>query len=344
MSIAETVQNGAAPVALPTRVGQGTAVEQSRAVAQVQAAMLVAQQCPRSVPSALAEMRESCRIARLAEKAFFRFNRGDGMVTGPSVHLARELARCWGNIEYGLIEMRRDDDGAHQSEMQAFAWDLERNTRNASTFIVPHVRWTKKTGAKALDDPRDIYENNANNGARRVREAVFAVLPRWFTDEAQDICMETLKNGGGKPLAQRIADAVSWFEGAGVSLDQMERRLGAASGKWTPVDLAQLTVIRGSLQRGEIRVEDEFEPRRVSMAEVTGAPAKPSAASATEELSVFEKLTARTSWATSTGELEEIYQECVTAQNAGQITAEQFAQLDAQGAAVAAQINPPDGA
>lgn len=274
MSIAETVQNGAAPVAVPSRVGQGTAVEQSRAVAQVQAAMLVAQQCPRSVPSALAEMRESCRIQRLAEKAFFRFNRGDGMVTGPSVHLARELARCWGNIEYGLIEMRRDDDGAHQSEMQAFAWDLERNTRNASTFIVPHVRWTRKTGSKALDDPRDIYENNANNGARRVREAVFAVLPRWFTDEAQDICMETLKSGGGKPLAQRIADAVSWFESAGVSLDQMERRLGAVSGKWTPVDLAQLTVIRGSMQRGEIRAEDEFEPRHVTVAELVPAPAK----------------------------------------------------------------------
>ena len=153
------------------------------------------------------------------------------------------------------------------------SWDLERNTRNASTFIVPHVRWTKKTGAKALDDPRDIYENNANNGARRVREAVFAVLPRWFTDEAQDICMETLKNGGGKPLAQRIADAVSWFESQGVSLDQMERRLGAPSGKWTPVDLAQLTVIRGSLHRGEIRVEDEFEPRRVSAADLAAPPA-----------------------------------------------------------------------
>ncbi|HWU21062.1 MAG TPA: hypothetical protein VN088_06035 [Nocardioides sp.] len=338
MSIADTVQNGAVPVALPSRVGQGTAVEQSRAVAQVQAAVLVAQQCPRSAPRALAEMKESCRIPRLAEKAFFRFNRGDGMVTGPSIHLARELARCWGNIEYGLIEMRRDDEGAHQSEMQAFAWDLERNTRNASTFIVPHVRWTKKSGAKALDDPRDIYENNANNGARRVREAIFAVLPRYFTDEAQDICMQTLQDGGGKPLPQRIADAIGWFETAGVSVDQLERRLGATSGKWTPVDLAQLTVIRGSLQRGEIRAEEEFEPRRLTVGELAGAPAEAQQHPKAPK-GVFEKLQADTSWAASNGDLEAVYQRAVAAREKNEITPEQMAQLEKLGDAKAEEFS-----
>lgn len=278
MSIAETVQNGAAPVALPSRVGQGTAVEQSRAVAQVQAAMVVAQQCPRDLQAAVAAMRETCKIQRLAEKAFFRFNRGgeDGVITGPTIHLARELARCWGNIEYGLIEMRRDDEHG-QSEMQAFAWDIERNTRNASTFIVPHARWTKKNGAKALQDPRDIYENNANNGARRVREAIFAVLPLWFTDEAQDLCNETLQKGGGVPLPKRIANCIEQFEQGGVTLVQLEQKIGLPSGRWTAVDLAQLAVILGSLKRGEVRVEDEFEPRRLTASELAAAPAKPQA-------------------------------------------------------------------
>jgi len=263
--------NGAVPVALPSRVGQGTAVEQSRAVAQVQAAVLVAMQYPRSVPGALAEMRESCKIQRLAEKAFFRFPRGGKQVTGPSIHLARELARCWGNIDYGLSELLRDDEHG-QSEMHAHAWDLERNTRTASTFIVPH----RRTGANSerLFDMRDIYENNANNGARRVREAIFAVLPKWFSDEAQDLCMETLKNGGGIPLARRIANCIEQFEEGGVALDQLERKIGAPSGKWTAVDLAQLAVILGSLKRGEVRVQDEFEARRVTAAEIAGEKPK----------------------------------------------------------------------
>lgn len=255
------------PAIVPTRVGQGTAVEQSRAVAQVQAAVISAQQTPRDVPSAMAEMRESCQMRRLAEKAFYRFPRGGQQVSGESVHLARELARCWRNIDYGLVELRRDDTYG-QSEMMAFAWDLQHNTRNSSTFIVPHTRGKKD---QPLLDARDIYENNANNGARRVREAIFAVLPRWFVDEAVEICTKTLENGGGVPLATRIANAVEKFADMKISVDQLEAKVGLPTGKWTAVDLAQLIVIYGSLTRGEVRAEDEFPPRRVTAEEITSS-------------------------------------------------------------------------
>lgn len=255
----------AAPSARPDRVGQGTAVEQSRAVAQVQAAVLVAMQYPRNIQASLNEMRQSCQQMRLAEKAFYRFGRGGQQVTGSTVHLARELARCWGNIDYGVAELLRDDDHG-QSELLAFAWDLERNSRNSTTFINPH----KRTGrdAQRLLDVRDIYENNANAGARRVREAIFAVLPKWFTDEAEEICAATLKNGGGVPLPKRIAKCIEKFEELRVSVDQLETKVGVPTAKWTAADLAQLTVIFGSIDRGETRVDDEFAPRRVSVAEL----------------------------------------------------------------------------
>lgn len=264
------------PAITADRVGQGTAVEQSRAVAQVQAAVFIAQQCPRDVPSALIEMRDSCNQMRLAEKAFFRYSRGSGQITGPSIHLARELARCWGNIDYGLTEMLRDDQHG-QSEMQAYAWDLQRNTRNASTFIVPHKRDTK-TGVKALTDMRDVYENNANNGARRVREAIFNVLPRWYTDEAQELCAKTLQNGGGEPLPKRITNCIERFAELKISVDQLEEKVGAVTGKWSAIDLAQLTVVYGSIQRGEVKAEEEFTPRRITSAEIlTASPAPESA-------------------------------------------------------------------
>jgi len=263
----------AAPI--PGRLGQGTAVEQSRAVAEVQAAIVVAQQCPRDVQIAIREMQQSCRQPALAERAFFRFPRAGGAVTGPSVHLARELARCWGNVQYGLAELRRDDEYA-QSEMSAFAWDVQTNTRNSSTFVVPHKRDTKN-GAQDLKEMRDIYENNANNGARRVREAIFAILPQWFVDEAKELCSQTLRNGGGKPLPQRIADAIKWFEDNGVVQDRLEQKLGRPSAKWNEHDVSQLGVIVKSLQRGEVTVEDEFPEERVTAAEVARAvePAAP---------------------------------------------------------------------
>jgi hypothetical protein len=258
-------------VPTPSHLGQATAIEQSRAVAEVHAAIVVAQQCPRSIQAAMAAMRESCAQTALAERAFFRFPRGGQTVSGPSVHLARELARCWGNIQYGIAELRRDDEGGY-SEMQAFAWDVQTNTRSAQIFVVPHKR-DNRGGPQKLNDLRDVYENNANNGARRLREAIFAVLPPWFVEEAKDLCTRALTEGGGKPLAQRIADAIKAFEGLGITADQLVQKLGRPSGKWTEHDVAQLQVTYKSLQRGEVTVDEEFPPPRVTASEITKAPA-----------------------------------------------------------------------
>ncbi len=257
--------------ARPSTMGQATAVEQSRAIAEVQAAVVVAQQTPRDVQASLTAMRESCQQPALANRAFFRYSRGGSLITGPSVHLARELARCWGNMQYGLHEMRRDDR-AGESEMQAFAWDVQTNTRNASTFIVPHRRAGKD--AVLLTDTRDIYENNANNGARRVREAIFAVLPPWLVEEAKAICMSTIENGGGKPLAQRVADATKWFEAKGVRVSQLEEKVGAKVADWSGVEIAQLEVISRSLSQGETTVADEF-PKEKPTAETFMRKAAP---------------------------------------------------------------------
>ena len=251
----------------PSRLGQATAVEQSRAIAEVQAAIVVAQQCPRNVSRAIDDMRESCRRKELADRAFFRFPKGGKPVTGPSIHLARELARVWGNIQYGVAELRRDDEYG-QSELLAFAWDVQTNSRCSSVFINPHRLYS---GGKAqLTELRDIYDNNANVGARRVREAIFAVLPAWFAEEAQDLCARTVADGGGIPLPQRVANAIEVFGNLGITVPQLEAKVGAPSGKWTDQDVAQLRIIRQSLMRGEVRKEEEFPPARVTAAEITG--------------------------------------------------------------------------
>jgi hypothetical protein len=259
----------------PSRVGQATAVEQSRAIAEVHAAIVVAQQCPRDVQQALRDMRDSCKQRALADRAFFRYSRGEGPVTGPSIHLARELGRCWGNIQWGINEMRRDDEYG-QSEMQAWAWDVQTNSRSSNAFIVPHRRDTRN-GPKVLTDQRDIYENNANNAARRLREAIFAVLPTWFVEEAKDICNQTLNDGGGKPLAKRVEEALNGFALMSITEAQLEDKLGVPMAKWTERDVAQLGVIYKSIQRGETRKDEEFPaspaPARVTVTEITGQPA-----------------------------------------------------------------------
>jgi hypothetical protein len=251
-----------------SRVGQGTEVERSRAIAEVQAMVVVAQQCPRSIKRAQADMYRSCGQKSLAEKAFFRFPRGRETISGPSVQLARELARCWGNVVYGITELRRDDIYG-QSEMQAFAWDVETNTRSSTTFVVPHKR-DKRGGPEVLVDMRDIYEQNANNGARRLREMIFAILPGWYTEDAIAACYETLA-GDDAELPGRIRQCVEGFVKLGVRQAQLEQKAGGPVEKWTPYDLAQMSVVYRSLMRGETSRDEEFgaAPDRVTAAEIT---------------------------------------------------------------------------
>lgn len=256
---------------MPERIGQATAIEQSRAVAEVHAAILVAQKAPRSITLAQQMMRESTAQKYLADRAFFRFSRGGSRVSGATVYLARELARCWGNVQYGVAELRRDDEHG-QSEMLAFAWDVQTNTRVETKFIVPHMR-DKKTGPERITDMRDIYENNANNGARRVRECIYAILPPWFVEDAKNRCMSTLErgedeNGNAVPLAKRVADAIELFANIGVSVAQLERNRGRASAAWTAHDVGQLGVIYRGIQREEVKLADEFEPDRITAADV----------------------------------------------------------------------------
>src|SRR5690606_26919208 len=141
----------------------------------------------------------------------------------------------------------------------------------STTFIVPHTRWTSDNGGTRLEDPRDVYENNSNNGARRLREMIFSVLPDWFREQAKEIATNTIERGqGDKPLAQRIADRTAHFEGLGVTVEQLEdNRSGRSSTKWTNLDLGQLQVIAESIRRGEVTVDEEFPQQRVTVAEIT---------------------------------------------------------------------------
>jgi len=262
---------------------EATKVEQSRAVAEVKAMVIVAQQVPRNEGMCRLAMQASCAQPGLAERAFFRYSRGGTAVTGPSIHLAVDLARCWGNVKYGLKEMSRDDE-AGQSEMMAYAWDLQTNSQSETTFIVPHMR-DKKDGPVPLTDMRDIYENNANMGARRLREMIFRVLPPWFTEEAKDVCNKTLVSDADVSPAEKKKAMLEAYAQLGISVARLEARVGSKVSLWTPVDMAQLKVIYGSIARREISADEEFPTvtSEAAAAAIASTPKPDAAATPTTE-------------------------------------------------------------
>lgn len=269
-------------IALPsTALGlpssQATAIEQARAIAEVQAAVTVAQAIPRDIQRAVAEMRDSCGRLAMASRAFYSVpNRGNG----PTVHLARELARIWGNLDYSVRELRRDDE-AGESEVMAVAWDQQTNVRSSRSFIAPHQKMVGKGRDKKREkilDLEDVYRNNQNVGAKAVRECIFSVMPRWFVEEAQDLCRRTLNEGEGVPLAERITAMLKAFSGLGVDAARLEARTGKKRGQWDAGDVAQLGIDYSSIARDNVPADELFPhlDAAVTAAELVG-PADPAA-------------------------------------------------------------------
>lgn len=205
----------------------------------------------------------------------YAFSRGGSSVTGPSIRLAEELARCWGNIDYGLRELSRR---LGESEMEAYAWDLETNTMTSQKFTVRHVRDTR-AGRQDLTDERDIYEIGANMGARRLRARILAILPPDLVDAAVAKCRATLEGKSDVPMADRIRALVDAFAGLGVRAELIERRLGKKLDEMLPEELADLRVIYKSIKDGIATAGEHFnQPEPAAQAEATEAgPKRPSA-------------------------------------------------------------------
>ena len=239
-----------------TGVNQGTiAIESSRAIAEAQARYVMAKQFPRNEVAAYARIAQACKRKGLAEKAFYSYNRGGSTISGPTIRFAEELARCWGNIEFGLRELSQDDG---KSEMQAFAIDVETNTVRSQNFTNPHVREVKGKAVK-LTSQRDIYEINANMGARRLRAQILAILPADLVDMAVNECKRTLAGKNDEPLIDRVRKMVIQFEKYGVTQKQIETRLGREIESMNADDFVEYIGIFNALKEGVSKVSDWFD-------------------------------------------------------------------------------------
>lgn len=237
-------------------INQGTvAIEASRAIAEAQGKLVIAKRFPRDEVAAYAKAMQACQRPTMAAKAFYSFPRGGQTVEGPTIRFAEELARCWGNIDYGIKELSQDDG---KSEMQAYAWDLETNAQSVQNFTNPHQREQGKKMV-TLTSQRDIYENNANMATRRLRSRILAILPSWFVEDAIAECKKTLAGKNDMPLIDRVKNMVVQFAKLGVSQSQIERRLKKKIDNMNADDFTQFIGIFNAIKQGESKIADWFD-------------------------------------------------------------------------------------
>jgi hypothetical protein len=245
---------------------------------EIQSAIIIARRFPRNEDQAFARLMKAAMRHSFADEASYSFKRGkkkdeatgrwvDNFVEGPSVNLAREAARVWGNIRYGL-EVIRDDEETRQ--VRGWAWDLESNVKVTAEDdfkkLVQRKQYDgngKATGtAWVTADERDLRELTNRRGAILIRNCILQILPSDLIDEAGRKCDETLKNKAAADPDGERKKIILAFSGLNITPEMLEQKLGHKLAECSPTEIAELRKIYKSIADGNSTWAEYVEPKK----------------------------------------------------------------------------------
>jgi len=236
--------------ALATREEQSTELaitaQQAMARHEIEGAIVVAQRFPRNEDAAYGRVMQSCERWTFASMARYSYPRGGQQIEGPSVSLAREVARCWGNIRYGA-DIVHDDESTRT--VRGWAWDVQTNTKETQDSTFRKLIYRKRGGWQSPDE-RDLRELTNKHGAVCSRNCLLHLVPPDLIDEALRASKATLERDASKDPAEARRKMIRAFQTVGVTVDDMEEHLGHPLKQATPAEITDLRAIWKSISDG----------------------------------------------------------------------------------------------
>nr|DAX45415.1 MAG TPA: hypothetical protein [Caudoviricetes sp.] len=272
-------QQTAVSEALPNTM---TEVKSQREASEIQAMVFMAKQFPRNQIQAADRILNACTRQTLADSAVYSYPRGGQNVEGPSIRLAEVLAQNWGNLDFGIRELSQENG---VSTVEAYAWDLETNVRQAKVFQVAHKRMAKG-GTKTLTDPRDIYEMVANQGSRRLRACILSIIPGDIVEAALAQCSVTQAASVGatpEEIKETIRKLTATMEKFGITAENIQDRYQCRLEAIRPAQIVELRKIYTSLKDGMSKPSDWFAIQEVKKSDAQDLNAMVGGAAAIEE-------------------------------------------------------------
>lgn len=247
---------------------------------EVESSVVLAKRFPRNLDVSYQSIVRACKRPTFADRAQYRFPRGkkqdssgnwvQNYVQGPSVYLARELAKAWGNIRFGIRILQDDDD---TRTVEGWAWDLESNLHNStpSTFRKLQQRKVGK-GPEAktewvVPDERDLRELTNKHGSICVRNALLALIPADVVEDCMRIAASTLEaNAKADPDAQRKAVLIAFGE-LNVTAEALEELIGCPVVRASPAQIVELKGFYQAIRDGQTTIDQLLAAIREERAE-----------------------------------------------------------------------------
>jgi len=251
---------------------------------EVESAVILAKRFPRDLDRSYQSIVRACKRFSFAEKAGYKFPRGkkqdangrwvQNFVEGPSVYLARELAKAWGNIRFGITILSDDDE---IRSLCGWAWDLESNLRveMPASFKKLQQRKVKQDDgsmrtAWVTPDERDLRELTNKHGAICVRNALLSLIPADVIDDCRRVASEVVnKKVTEDPDAQRKA-VLQAFDGLNVNAANLQELIGCPISQASPAQIVQLKGFYAAIRDGQTTISELLDAARADKAAVEG--------------------------------------------------------------------------
>lgn len=188
-----------------------------------------------------------------AQTCTYSVPRGGKAITGPSVHLAKILAQCWGNMR---VDAKVVDIDQKQVTSEAVCFDLENNLAIKAQV----KRSIVGRQGRFNDDMITVTGNAANSIA--LRNAILSVIPRAIVDKVYNAAKQTI-TGDISDKTKLIARRKQVFDGLketyGITEAEVLKAVGkAAIDHITPDDLVVLIGIGQAIMDGDTTVDQAF--------------------------------------------------------------------------------------
>jgi len=246
----------------PVQVDAGTAVAIAQIGDEIKAAVVTAKHFPRDENVSFTKIMKSCERASFAERAAYLYKRGGTDITGPSVHLAREQARCWGNMRSGIRIVAVTEDEIH---IAGWAFDAENNNYSeGQDRFKKLIQRKSSSGTRWIEaDERELRELINRRGAICERNALLKILPPDITEIALQRARETLHKAANGELEQNREDAIRRlvlaFDRLAVTSVMLELYLNHPLKVITADEIARLREVYRSIEDGNSTREEHFE-------------------------------------------------------------------------------------
>jgi hypothetical protein len=229
---------------------------------EIQSAIVIAKRFPRNEDAAFEKLMKASKRMSFAEDAAYSFPRGSTNVEGPSVNLAREAARVWGNVRFGL-DVIRDDEETRQ--IRAWAWDMESNVRVSAEDDFKKLIQRKQKGGGTLwvkPDERDLRELTNRRGAILVRNCLLQIVPKDLIEDAMARCKDTIRKGAEQDPETARKRLILAFSEINVSPEMLEDALGHKLAECSPAEIAELRKIYKSIADGNSTWYEFANPKK----------------------------------------------------------------------------------